>query len=92
MKLPVFVRISASTLVGCKYVLPTKLEAVKLDLEDYKFFMETEFNKDYTGKFNKELFEEFEKTIKSLYPNQPTYKVLNLVLKEFLDKHNPNRL
>ena len=54
--------------------------------------METEFDKDYTGKFNKELFEEFEKTIKSLYPNQPTYKVLNLVLKEFLDKHNFNRL
>ena len=80
------------SVVGCKYVLPTKLEAVKLDLEDYKFFMETEFNKDYTGKFNKELFEDFEKTIKSLYTNQPTYKVLNLVLKEFLDKHNPNRL
>ncbi len=80
------------SVVGCKYVLPIKLEPVKLDLEDYKFFMETEFNKDYTGKFNKELFEDFEKTIKSLYPNQPTYKVLNLVLKEFLDKYNPNRL
>ncbi|MDK0981351.1 hypothetical protein P5F73_18085 [Clostridium perfringens] len=80
------------SVVGCKYVLPTKLEPVKLDLEDYKFFMETEFNKDYTGKFNKELFEDFEKTIKSLYTNQPTYKVLNLVLKEFLDRHNPNRL
>ncbi|MDM0959081.1 hypothetical protein QTI99_16015 [Clostridium perfringens] len=78
--------------VGGKYVLPTKLEPVKLDLDDYKFFMETDFNKDYTGKFNKELFEEFEKTIKALYPNQPTYKVLNLVVKEFLDKHNPNRL
>ena len=80
------------SVVGCKYVLPNKLEPVKLELEDYKFFMETEFNKDYTGKFNKELFEDFEKTIKALYPNQPTYKVLNLVLKEFLDKHNPNRL
>ncbi|MFY8264818.1 hypothetical protein ACOT7R_18325, partial [Clostridium perfringens] len=32
------------TVVGGKYVLPTKLEPVKLDLEDYKFFMETEFN------------------------------------------------
>ena len=80
------------SVVGGKYVLPTKLEPVKFGLEDYKFFMETEFNKDYTGKFNKELFEDFEKTKKSLYPNQQTYKVLNLVVKEFLDKHNPNRL
>ena len=80
------------SVVGSKYVLPTKLKPVKFGLEDYKFFMETEFNKDYTGKFNKELFEDFEKTIKSIYLNQPTYKVLNLVLKEFLDKHNPNRL
>ena len=44
------------SVVSGKYVLPTKLEPVKLGLEDYKFFMETAFNKDYTGKFNKELF------------------------------------
>ncbi|GAA0068246.1 hypothetical protein UT300002_30300 [Clostridium perfringens] len=34
------------SVVGGKYVLPTKLEPVKFGLEDYKFFMETEFNKD----------------------------------------------
>ncbi|GAA0068411.1 hypothetical protein UT300002_31980 [Clostridium perfringens] len=54
--------------------------------------METEFNNDYTGKFNKEIFEDLKKTIKSLYPNQTTYKVLNLAVKDFLDKHTPNRL
>ncbi|MDK0581224.1 hypothetical protein P5F01_15020, partial [Clostridium perfringens] len=30
------------SVVGGKYVLPTKLEPVKLDLDDYKFFMETD--------------------------------------------------
>lgn len=78
--------------IGNKYVLPKKLEAKELTLEDYKFFNETKFSKDVSLKAEPGIFEEFERTIKALYPNQPTYKVINIALKEFVEKHNPNKL
>lgn len=78
--------------ISNKYVMPKKLEPKELTLEDYKFLNESKFSKDISVKVEPTIFEEFERTIKALYPKQATYKVINIALKEFVEKHNPNKL